>query len=94
MDGWIIAVEVTDPAWPTPRGLRCGDMPRRAWEISGYGPSETGYGFYFNCPDNGPITAIGFVELKVEKLYIDLDHPFPRGTPAPEWFETPAFWES
>ncbi len=94
LDGWIIAVEVTDPAWPTPRGLRCGDMPRRAWEISGYGPSETGYGFYFNCPDNGPITAIGFVELKVEKLYIDLDHPFPCGAPAPEWFETPAFWES
>ncbi len=93
LDGWIIAVEVTDPAWPTPRGLRCGDMPRRAWEIYGYGPSGTGHGFYFNCPGNGPITAIGFVELKVEELYIDLDHPFPRGAPAPEWFETPAFWE-
>lgn len=88
VDGTISAVSATSPDFPTPRGLRCGDMPRRAWELYGY---EFAHMLRCECPDNGPITAIGFTCLKEETVHMDTPYiPFVPG----EWFDTPAFWES
>lgn len=87
-DGVISAVSTTSPEFATPRGLRCGDMPRRAWELYGY---EFAHMLCYECPDNGPITAIGFICLKEETLQMDTPYiPFVPDV----WFETPAFWES
>ena len=90
MDGTIVAVSTSNPKFSTPRGLRCGDSPRRAWELYGY---DFAYLFRYTCPNNGPITAIGFVSYKVENMYIYPSTPYIPIAPD-EWFDMPAFWET
>ncbi len=89
-DGTISAVSTTNPEYSTPRGLRCGDMPRRAWEIYGYEFTHELY-FYWSEP-NGPITDICFSVLKeLPRRKRNFSYLFGE---AYEWFETPGFWES
>lgn len=89
IDGTISAVLATSPEHPTPRGLRAGDQPRRAWELYG---CEFADMFYYDYPEpNGPITTIGFFCLKEPTL--NMNTHYVTGPPA-EWFESPAFWES
>lgn len=92
LDGTISAVWTADPAIPTPRGLRCGDMPRRAWELYGHGDGSYPL-FRYDCPDNGPITAIGFAYFREVTVYIGAPYYTVVGVPD-EWFDTPPFWES
>ncbi len=91
-DGTISAVSTTNPEYSTPRGLRCGDMPRRAWEIYGYEfiPHEL---YYYWSEPNGPITDIGFSVLKELPSGKKMNTAFLFGQ-AYELFETPGFWES
>lgn len=89
-DGTISAVSTTNPEHSTPRGLRCGDMPRRAWEIYGY---EFAHGLYFHWTEpNGPVTDIRFSVLK-ELPGKKRNSSYLFGE-AYAWFETPGFWES
>lgn len=89
-DGLISSVSTTNPAFSTPRGLRCGDTARRAWEIYGYDFEHSLY--YHWTEPNGPVTAIGFCVMK-EWVPIKMNTSFHFGLPV-EWFETPGFWES
>lgn len=100
-DGTVAAVFTTNPAIPTPRGLRCGDTPRRAWELYAYGPM----GFRFSCPDNGPITIAGFVRLTQDQVTTPTGAPydpipnegldFHDGPFLPdEWLSSPPFWQT
>ncbi len=92
LDGTVSAVWTADPAIPTPRGLRCGDMPRRAWELYGHGDGSVPL-FRYDCPDNGPITAIGFAYFREVTVHIGAPYYTAVGVPD-EWFDTPPFWES
>ena len=58
IDGVITAVAATNPAFSTPRGLRCGDSPERARQLYGNDFTLTPHGQYLK---NGPITAIAFL---------------------------------
>ncbi len=94
MDGTISAVLTTNPEIPTPRGLRCGDMPRRAWELYGTGPhAGAAPVLRYECPDNGPITAVGFAYFWETSVHMGAPYHTLYGK-LDEWFETPGFWES
>ncbi len=89
-DGMISGIWTTNPEFSTARGLRCGDMPRRAWEIYGY---DFDTALFYHWPEpNGPITAIGFCVLKA-RIPVEMNTAFRFGLPS-EWFETLGFWES
>ena len=88
LDGTISAVSTDNPELSTPRGLRCGDLPRRAWEI--YGKADGALYFDWTKP-NGPITSIGFTRIEETPAHTDTSWFYDE--PPAEWFETPAFWE-
>lgn len=93
LDGTISAVLTTNPEFSTPRGLRCGDLPRRAWELYAYGGGGGYPRLRYDCPDNGPISAIGFSLMNEVTVHLGMPYYIVQGVPD-EWFDTPAFWES